>query len=83
MNFRHFRNAIASFTRLLVVASAVLASTLSTTATSVTPSDAIEPVTDSTYATLVRDDTTDDRFLSSLVAELPDHPDIPSPREFL
>jgi len=47
------------------------------------PPDAVEPATDSAYAAAVREFTTDERFLSPLVAELPDHPGVPSPREFL
>jgi hypothetical protein len=48
-----------------------------------TPSDYREPATDSTYAAAVREYTTDPRFLPGPVAELPSHPDVPSPSEFL
>lgn len=47
-----------------------------------TPSDTVEPRPDTTYARLVRQYTTDPRFLAAPVAQLPDS-DIPSPREFL
>jgi hypothetical protein len=49
----------------------------------ITPSDLVEPVVDSTYAAHLAEYTTEPRFLSPAVAQLPDHPDIPSPREFL
>ena len=47
------------------------------------PPDVVEPATDSTYAAAVGEFTTDERFLSPIVSELPDHPSVPSPREFL
>jgi len=52
-------------------------------AAGLTPSDYREPAADSAYAAAVREYTTDPRFLPGPVAELPSHPDIPSPAEFL
>ncbi|NIM20608.1 MAG: hypothetical protein GTO51_10330 [Candidatus Latescibacteria bacterium] len=47
------------------------------------PPDYVEPRVDTLYSTLVRQYTSDARYLSPLVAQLPDHPTVPSPREFL
>jgi hypothetical protein len=47
------------------------------------PEDWYEPVVDSTYTLLVRQYTSEERYISPLIEHLPDHPSIPSPREFL
>jgi len=47
------------------------------------PGELVEPVPDSVYTSLVRQYTSDERFLSPLIEYLPDHPSIPSPREYL
>jgi hypothetical protein len=60
-----------------------LAALASPVVAGIAPTDLVEPLPDSAYAPRVSACTTDPMFVSPLVAGLPDHPDIPSPREFL
>jgi hypothetical protein len=52
-------------------------------ATAIVPDDYFEPRSDTTFARLVKQYTTDERFLSPIVGSLPESETVPSPRDFL
>ncbi len=88
MSFPSFRLGESRATGLRILGVGLLISVFLFAETRLTnagtvPEDYIEPVTDTLYASLVRQYTSENTFISPLVDHLPDHPSIPSPREFL